>query len=102
MNQSNLYIYLAVIILVLVILYLLYKNYHYESFETYFTSPDYLSNSNAFGNYYRICYQQSQALGWKPSDNWDHLRPEFNVCPKQFSTNPIYFDDDKFTENLLD
>jgi len=100
MNRS--YIYLAIIILILIILYLLFQNYHYESFETYFTSPDYLPNSNAFGNYYRIGYQKSKDLGWKPSNNWDNLRPEFNICPNQYRIDPIYYDDNKFKENLLE
>lgn len=99
MDQYNSCTYIAAAILFFAILYFIYQNYYFESFQTYFTSPDpFLPNSNAFGNYYRTGYEQSKDLGWKPSDNWDHLRPEFSICPDKFRTNPVYFDDYLFEQ----
>lgn len=41
-----------------------------------------LPNKNAFNNYYRVGYHESRDIGWKPSDTWDHLRPESNIIPQ--------------------
>lgn len=94
MDQSNSCFYLSIFTLFLIIILLLNQYNYIEFFQTYFTSPDpFLPNSNAFGNYYRIGYEQSKNLGWKPSDDWNQLRPEFNVCPDSFKSYPIYFND---------
>ena len=48
--------------------------------EDFSNSPliydDYIPNRNAFRNYYRASYEQSQHIGWKPELDWDYLRPE--------------------------
>lgn len=50
---------------------------------------DYQPNSNAFRNYYRVGYDNSKVLGWKPNQSWDELRPEKNECPDCFTKSYI-------------
>lgn len=81
---------IAIIVLVLGTLFLLYQSYFYESYADFTSFDSHLPNRNAFGNYYRIGSEQSRSLGWKPHENWDHLRPEFSECPDCFHKDRIY------------
>lgn len=38
----------------------------------------YIPNQNQFRNQYRIGFEQSKALGWKPTNEWTHLIPQNN------------------------
>lgn len=83
----------SLIVLGLAIIYFLYQSYLANTQESYanFTSFDsFLPNRNGFGNYYRVGFNRSENLGWKPHETWDYLRPEFSECPECFHYDKIY------------
>lgn len=92
-QKQRLYLVFAAIIIVL-ILYFHKTNQSLESFDTFkaISAEHYLPNQNAFSNYYRVGYELGQHMGWKPSETWDHLRPEYNECPSQYRKDPIFAD----------
>lgn len=47
----------------------------------------YVSNQNAFRNYYRVGFENSENIGWKPINDFEHLRPENNEHPECFPDN---------------
>lgn len=89
MDQTSLYVVISMIILILASCFM--KSKSKEKFDSFGTYDQYLFNRNSFGNYYRIGYEQSRNLGWKPSETWDHLRPENNECPQCYHKNPIFY-----------
>ena len=79
------------ILLVALVLFIVWCYYQQNAIQEYFSrgkfpSPllydNYTSNRNTFRNFYRIGSELSTSVGWKPSMNWDHLRPESNDCPQ--------------------
>lgn len=80
----------ATIVLAITIVYYFYQSYTIEKYANFTSFDHYLPNRNAFKNYYRVGYEQSQDIGWKPSETWDHLRPENNECPDCFDKERIY------------
>lgn len=62
-----------------------------EGFASLRTYDHHLNNRNQFKNYYRIGYDKGKNLGWKPSDRWDHLRPEFSEAPDCYRADPIFW-----------
>lgn len=81
MQQNSSCAFFALGILILGLLWLYKKmNERTESYANFnlVSCENYLPNTNAFGNYYRIGSRLSEDLGWKPSDTWDHMRPEYN------------------------
>lgn len=91
MDQKRLYLIFGLIVVALIWCFH-QNNKTVESFDTFkaISAEHYLPNSNAFKNYYRVGYEQSKAIGWKPSENWDHLRPEYSECPDCFRVDKIY------------
>ena len=82
---------ISVIVIGLALLYFLFKSFFTSESYANFTSFHHnLPNKNSFRNAYRIGYHESQKLGWKPTDTWDHLRPEYNEAPDCFWKDPIY------------
>lgn len=76
---------------ILVVLFVIWLRTKIE----FFTPSDnniknYIPNQNAFRNYYRIGYESSQTMGWKPSETWDHLRPEYSEQPNCYHKDRIY------------
>ena len=91
--------YASIVILILSVLILFQKGvfgtfgfWKKEKYYNFGTYDQYLPNKNNFRNYYRIGYENSKSLGWKPTETWDHLRPEFSECPNCYPQNPIFSD----------
>jgi hypothetical protein len=69
----------VLLIILVVVLYLLIKYYYqYEFFTTEYGYDKYAPNKNAFGNYYRVGYENGENIGWKPTQTWDDLTPQNN------------------------
>lgn len=91
--EQNKRLYLAFAIIVIFLIWCFHKTKTtVESFDTFksISAEYYLPNSNAFGNYYRNSFRLSKQLGWKPTETWDHLRPEFNENPSCYHVDKIY------------
>ena len=81
---------IAGLVLVFTIIYFFYQSSVIEKYANFTSFDQYLPNRNGFKNYYRVGYEQSENMGWKPSETWDHLRPEYNECPECFHKDRIY------------
>jgi len=57
---------------------------YFGSWKTPLTYDYYTPNQNAFRNFYRVGYELSEKIGWKPTDTWNHLQPQNNDCPQCF------------------
>ena len=81
---------ITLIVLALTFVYYAYMAYFTEGYTNFTSFHHTLPNRNAFTNYYRVGFERSRDLGWKPHESWDHLRPEYNECPECFHKDQIY------------
>lgn len=91
LRSTQLYIAFTLIVLILIFTYHK-KNQAIELFDAFkdVSYHQYQRNCNKFKNYYRIGYENSKKMSWKPTETWDHLRPEFSEAPECFRVDPIY------------
>lgn len=75
---------LIVVLIILFAIYLFSSNEYFSLFPSPLIYDTYIDNRNSFRNYYRIGYEKSANLGWKPDTTWDYLQPESNEAPECF------------------
>lgn len=83
MDYTFIKILVVVLIIVLVVCFLS-NNEYFSLFPSPLIYDTFIDNRNSFRNYYRIGYDQSANLGWKPDTTWDYLQPESNEAPECF------------------
>lgn len=84
MDSNPIKILVIVLIVLLVIFYFSRKDENFSLFPSPLIYDTYIDNRNSFRNYYRIGYEKSENLGWKPDTTWDYLQPESNEAPQCF------------------
>jgi hypothetical protein len=86
-NQKAVLIILLVFVILFVFVVPRYEeflNFGPTQVKTPLTYDYGIPNANQFRNYYRSDFHQGKNLGWKPTDEWEYLRPEANECTDCF------------------